>query len=71
MRPGRVRHPQGKEPTVTQEETERRAQAQRKLAIKVAAENHGYTFYGLKEAIEYVEGVAAEPYTDDEFEALQ
>jgi hypothetical protein len=56
---------------VTQEETERRAQAQRELAIKVAAENPGYTFYGLKEAIEYVEGVAVEPYTDDEFEALQ
>jgi len=56
---------------MTEEDQERRAEAQRELAIKVAAENHGYTFYGLKEAIEYVEGVAAQPYTDEEMEALQ
>ena len=71
MRPGRVRHPQGKEPTVTQEETERRAQAQRTLAIEIAAKQHGWNPAALEAAIGYVEDVAANPYTDDEFEALQ
>jgi hypothetical protein len=71
MRPGRVRHPQGKEPTVTQVEAERRAEAQRTLAIQIAAKQHGWLPAALEAAIVYVEDVAANPYTDDEFEALQ
>jgi len=61
----------GEEPTVTQEETERRAQAQRELAIYIAAKQHGWNPAALEAAIGYVEGVAADPWTDDEFEALQ
>ena len=71
MRPGRVRHPQGKEPTVTQEEQERRANAQRELAIYIAAKQHGWNPAALEAAIGYVEDVAAEPWTDDEYEALR
>lgn len=56
---------------MTQEETERRAEAQRKLAIKMAAKQLNVSEAGLAEAIGYVEDVAADPWTDDEFEALQ
>jgi len=56
---------------VTQEETERRAEAQRTLAIEIAAKQLGVTAAGLTEAVEYVEDVAAEPWTDDEYEALR
>ena len=71
MRPGRVRHPQGKEPTVTQEEAERRAEAQRTLAIEIAAKQHGWNPTALEAAIDYVADVAENPYTDDEYEALR
>ena len=56
---------------MTQQETERRAQAQRTLAIQIAAKQHGWLPAALEAAIVYVEDVAANPYTDDEFEALQ
>jgi len=52
-------------------EQEQRAEAQRTLAIEIAAKNLGVTAAGLAEAIDYVEDVAADPWTDDEFEALQ
>ena len=71
MRPGRVRHPQGKEPTVTQVETERRAEAQRTLAIKIAAKQLNVSAAGLEEAIGYVADVERDPWTDDEYEALR
>lgn len=71
MRPGRVRHPQGKEPTVTQEETARRAEAQRDLAIYLMAKQLGVTAAGLAEAIDYVADVERDPWTDDEYEALR
>ena len=56
---------------MTQEDTERRAEAQRELAIYIAAKQLGVTAAGLTEAVEYVEDVAAEPWTDDEYEALR
>ena len=56
---------------MTQVETERRAEAQRILAIQIAAKQHGWNPAALEAAIGYVEDVAANPYTDDEFEALQ
>jgi hypothetical protein len=55
---------------VTEQEQERRAQAQRTLAIEIAAKQHGWNPAALDEAIGYVEHVAANPYTDEEFEAL-
>ena len=55
---------------MTQEEQERRAEAQRELAIKIAAKQHGWLPTALQSAIEYVEDVAANPYTDEEFEDL-
>ena len=56
---------------MTATEEQRRADAQRELAIKIAAEQHGWHPDALWAAVEYVEGVAAEPWTDDEFEALR
>ena len=56
---------------MTATETERRAQAQRTLAIKIAAKQLNVSEAGLEEAIGYVADVAASPWTDDEFEALQ
>ncbi len=56
---------------MTQEEQERRANAQRELAIEIAAKQHGWNPAALEAAVGYVEDVAANPYTDDEFEALQ
>lgn len=55
---------------MTPAEQERRAEAQRKLAIEIAAKQHGWNPTALEAAIGYVEDVAANPYTDDEFEAL-
>jgi hypothetical protein len=52
-------------------EQEQRAEAQRTLAIYIAAKNLGVTAAGLAEAIEYVKDVEADPWTDDEFEAFQ
>jgi len=57
--------------SMTEQEEERRAEAQRDLAIKIAAKQLGVTAAGLAEAIDYVEAVASDPWTDDEFEALQ
>jgi hypothetical protein len=56
---------------VAEQEQERRAQAHRTLAIKIAAKQHGWNPAALEAAVGYVEDVAANPYTDDEFEALQ
>mgnify|MGYP000337785999 CR=1 FL=1 len=55
---------------MTQEEQARRAEAQRELAIKIAAKQHGWNPAALEAAIGYVEDVAANPYTDEEFEDL-
>lgn len=56
---------------MTPAEQERRANAQRELAIKIAAKQLNVSAAGLEEAIDYVADVAASPWTDDEFEALQ
>jgi hypothetical protein len=56
---------------VTQKEQERRAEAHRTLAIEIAAKQHGWNPAALEAAVGYVEDVAANPYTDDELEALQ
>ena len=56
---------------MTQEEQERRAEAQRTLAVEIAAKQHGWNPAALEAAIGYVEDVAANPYTDEEFEALR
>ena len=56
---------------MTEQEQERRAQAHRTLAIEIAAKQHGWNPAALEAAVGYVEDVAANPYTDDEFEALQ
>ena len=56
---------------MTQEEAERRAEAQRTLAIEIAAKQHGWNPAALEAAIDYVADVAENPYTDDEYEALR
>ncbi len=56
---------------MTEEEQTRRAEAQRTLAVEIAAKQHGWNPAALEAAIGYVEDVAANPYTDDEYEALR
>ena len=56
---------------MTQVETERRAEAQRTLAIKIAAKQLNVSAAGLEEAIGYVADVERDPWTDDEYEALR
>ena len=56
---------------MTEEQQTRRAEAQRTLAVEIAAKQLGVTAAGLAEAIGYVEDVAADPWTDEMYEALR
>ena len=56
---------------MTEEEKARRAEAQRELAIEIAAKQHGWSPDALRSAVEYVEDVAADPWTDEVYEALR
>jgi len=56
---------------MTEEEKTRRAEAQRQLAIEIAAKQLGVTADALTSAVEYVEDVAADPWTDEVYEALR